>query len=166
MDPSYITPFITSIRNVFSTMLQLELEVGQPTIKKTSGTLYDVSGIIGMNGDVQGSVVLSIQGETAIRIVALFTGEEMTLENPDFADAIGELLNMVCGGAKALFPGNSVNISIPSVVTGKEHQVSQPKDAPCVVIPCSCDCGELAIEIAIKTVQKQSADSNSAATTA
>jgi len=166
MDPSYITPFITSIRNVFSTMLQLELEVGTPTIKKTTGTLHDVSGIIGMNGDVQGSVVLSLQGETAIRIVALFTGEELTLDDPDFADAIGELINMVCGGAKALFPGDSVNISIPSVVTGKGHFISQPKDAPCVILPCTSDCGELAIEIAIKTNQPQSASADSQAATA
>jgi chemotaxis protein CheX len=166
MDPSYITPFITSVRNVFSTMLQLELEVGQPTIKKTTGTLHDVSGIIGMNGDVQGSVVLSLHGETAVRIVALFTGEEMAMDNPDFADAIGELINMICGGAKALFPGNSVSISIPSVVTGKGHIVSQPKDAPCVMLPCTSDCGELAIEIAIKTVQTQTADASSATATA
>ena len=35
MDPKYISPFITSIKNVFSTMLQLDLEVGEPSIKST-----------------------------------------------------------------------------------------------------------------------------------
>ena len=150
MDPKYISPFITSIKNVFSTMLQLDLEVGEPSIKSTPGSEYDVSGIIGLSGAVSGSVVLSFPSDTSKRIVALFTGEELAISHPDFADAVGELVNMVSGGAKSQFSAGNVSISIPSVVTGKGHQVVMPKDTPCVVIPCSSDCGNLAIEIAIE----------------
>ena len=52
MDPSYITPFITSIRNVFSTMMQLDLTPGTPTIKETRGPRHEVSGIVTMDGGV------------------------------------------------------------------------------------------------------------------
>lgn len=151
MDPRYITPFIKSIQNVFGTMLQLPVEVGEPSIKSGTSPTHDVSGIIGMSGDVTGSIVLSFESGAAESIVALFAGEQMSISSPDFADAIGELVNMVSGGAKALFPdGSTVSISCPSVVTGSGHTVTRPSDIPCVVVPCSTDCGEVVIEIAIR----------------
>jgi hypothetical protein len=36
------------------------------------------------------------------------------------------------------------------VIVGKDHTVARQSDIPCVVIPCSTDCGDLYIEIAIK----------------
>ena len=150
MDPKFVTAFIKSISNVFSTMLQLPVEVGEPTIKTGDEHPYDVSGIIGMSGEVVGSVVLSFPRDTAERIVAIFTGEQMSIDSDDFPDAIGELVNMVAGGAKGMFGGHEVNISCPSVIVGKDHAVSRLKGVPCVLIPCSTDCGEVVIEIAIQ----------------
>ncbi len=150
MDASYIKPFIASIQNVFSTMLQLPVTVGTPRIKDRTGPAFDVSGLIGMSGDVTGSVVLSLPRDTAERVVSLFCGQELTLESPDFADAVGELVNMICGGAKAMFTGKKVSISCPSVVVGQGHTVARQTDVPCIQIPCTTDCGELVIEIAIQ----------------
>ncbi len=158
MDPAFITPFIASIQNVFSTMLQLRVDILDPQIKQTPAASYDVSGIIGMSGDVVGSIVLSFPAETASRVVSIFAGAPLDPSSPDFADAVGELVNMVSGNAKGKFPGNRrVNISTPSVVVGKNHTVGRPKDVPCIVIPCRCDCGDMAIEIAIR--QCDTADS-------
>lgn len=150
MDASYITPFIASIQHVFSTMLQLPVSVGEPRVKTGTAATYDVSGIIGMSGDVTGSIVLSFPKGTAERLVSLFCGSELTSSSPDFADAVGELVNMVSGNAKANFQGKKVSISCPSVVVGPDHTVSTQSETPCVVIPCTTDCGELAIEIAIR----------------
>ncbi len=55
MDPTYIKPFISSIQNVFSTMLQLPVTVKEPVHQGREHHAYDVSGIIGMTGDVIGS---------------------------------------------------------------------------------------------------------------
>lgn len=150
MDASYIKPFIASIQNVFSTMMQLPVTVLPPKIKDNPGMTYDVSGIIGLSGDVVGSVVLSFPKDTAERIVSLLTGSPMTADSPDFADAIGEIVNMVSGGAKASFTGKKVSISCPSVVVGTGHKVAKQTDAPTIVIPCATDCGEVAIEVTIQ----------------
>ena len=150
MDASYITPFVSSIQNVFTTMLQLSVEVGDPRIKTDGNASYDVSGVIGMSGDVMGSIVLSFPIDTAESVVSLFCGESLSSESGDFADAIGELVNMVSGGAKASFTGKRVSISCPSVVVGSNHSISQQKDVPCVVIPCITNCGEFSIEVAIQ----------------
>lgn len=166
MDAKYITPFIQSIQNVFSTMLQLQVTVKEPKVKSGSSCSYDVSGIIGLSGDVVGSVVLSFPTGTAERIVALFTGMELASDHEDFADAIGELVNMVSGGAKGMFKDRAVSISCPSVVLGSGHKIASPKDIPCIVIPCDTDCGELAIEIMVddrKSKQEQEATSSQTA---
>jgi chemotaxis protein CheX len=150
MDAAYIKPFIASIQNVFSTMLQLQVTVQAPYLKAADSPTQDISGIIGMSGDVVGSVVLSFPTSAAENVVALFCGQRLTAGTPDFADAIGELVNMVCGGAKALFRDKKVSISCPSVVIGAGHTVARQSDVPCVVIPCATDCGTLNIEVSIK----------------
>lgn len=167
MDAAYITPFIASIQNVFATMMQLKVTIGDPHIKNDQHTTYDISGIIGMSGDVVGSVVVSFPENTATACVALFSGTQLETNNPDFADAIGELVNMISGGAKGMFQGKKkVSISCPSVVVGKGHTVARQKDTPCVVIPCITDCGELVIEIAIRETQAAAQTSGAATATA
>lgn len=150
MDQSYIMPFIKSVQNVFEMMIKLPVQIGEPSLKKGGEPSYDVSGIIGMSGDVEGSVVLSFPTATAERIVALFVGEELQHTHGDFADAIGELVNMVTGGAKAQFTGKQVTISCPSVVIGSNHMIHGRKDVVCVSMPCQSDCGDFMVEIAFK----------------
>lgn len=151
MDPAFITPFIAAIQNVFSTMLQLPVTIGEARLKESAATTFDVSGIIGMSGDVTGSVVLSFPSATAIRLVSLFTGQELKPTDPDFADAVGELTNMISGNAKGLFGQKKrVSISTPNVIVGREHIVARPREIPCIAIPCTTDCGELVIEVAIQ----------------
>jgi len=167
MDPVFTAAFIKSISNVFSTMLQLPVEVGEPSIKTGDEHPFDVSGIIGMSGEVVGSVVLCFPGDTAERIVAIFTGETMGIDSEDFPDAIGELVNMVAGGAKGMFDDREVSISCPSVIIGKNHNVSRLKGVPCVLIPCSTDCGEVVIEVAIQDRKlAEGADASAASATA
>ncbi len=150
MDQSYIIPFIKSVQNVFETMLQLPVQMGQPELKQPGDAGHDVSAIIGMSGDVEGSVVLSFPTTTAERVVALFTGTELDAGHEDFADAVGELVNMVSGGAKAQFDGKEVTISCPSVVVGQSHQVYGRKDVVAICIPCESDCGEFNVEVSIR----------------
>ena len=149
MDPAYITPFVSSISNVFETMLQLPVNVGSPAIKNTGAPTYDVSGIIGMTGDVEGTVVLSFPTSTAERAVTLFTGMELKADHEDFADAIGELVNMVSGGAKAQFNGKNVGISTPTVIVGSQHNVYGRKEMTTIEIPCSSDVGDFNVEVAM-----------------
>ena len=164
MDAIYIKPFIASISNVFSTMMQLPVTVQAPSVKPAEGPSSDVSGIIGMSGDVRGSVVLSFSNTTAENIVALFCGQKYGAGTPDFADAIGELVNMVSGGAKALFKDRKVSISCPSVVLGVNHILAKQSDVPTVVIPCATDCGIVNIEVSIKDARTPATPADAPAT--
>ncbi|MDX2115032.1 MAG: chemotaxis protein CheX [Planctomycetota bacterium] len=150
MDSTLILPFIKSTQNIFGTMFQMEVSCGAPEVKRSEHPSHDVSAIISMSGDIEGSVVLSFPMDTARRAVAVFTGSDGPMSDEDLSDAVGELVNMIAGGAKAQFQGRNVAISCPSVVIGPSHAVFGAKDIVRVVIPCSCDCGDFNVEVLIK----------------
>lgn len=149
MDVKFINPFVNSIMNVFETMLGTKVQIGKPMLKSEDMVTAEVSGIIGLSGDVQGSVVLSFPGNVACKVASQFSGEEMTVEHADFTDAIGELANMVAGNAKKDFVGYNASISLPSVIIGPGHKVSQSKASPFLVIPCNTDLGKFNVEVAL-----------------
>ncbi len=151
MIAEYITPFIDSTRSVLDTMLQMKTEFGKPEMRASIPSAnHDVSGIISMSGDVIGSVVLGFPMDSAVKMVAKFVGMEMAPDSEDFSDAIGELVNMISGGAKAKFEGKSVSIGCPSIVIGSGHIVQSPKDSMCIAIPFSCESGRFEVEVSIK----------------
>ena len=127
MDPAYITPFVSSISNVFETMLQLPVNVGAPSIKSDSAPTYDVSGIIGMTGDVEGTVVLSFPTATAERAVAVYRHGDASRKMM-ISDAIGELVNMVSGGMRSAVRWQERWHLDPTVVMGSGHNVPWPQE--------------------------------------
>ena len=149
MEAKYITPFVHAVKNVFKTMLQVEVELGEPLLRRPGEPAHDVSGIIGMSGELSGTVVLSFPTDTACRIVSLFVGMEVDSDSEDFADAVGELVNMVTGNAKAEIQDGHVNITCPSIVVGQSHTVFQQKNRPVIELPCDCSCGEFCVMISI-----------------
>jgi chemotaxis protein CheX len=158
MDARSIAHFVASTQQVFSTMLSLSVTAGKPyTVSAVPRFENEVSGIIGMSGDLQGMVVLSFPTATAKGAIQAFTGMEMDPASADFADAVGELVNMISGAAKAKFEGKNVSISCPSVVIGKGHRVQQPSDAVCITIPFTCPAGEFSVEVAIKPAKSAAA---------
>jgi chemotaxis protein CheX len=67
---------------------------------------------------------------------------------------VGELANMIAGGAKKDL-GCVASISCPSVVIGPGHTIARLSDVPCIVIPCKTPVGDFAVEINIKPATVQ-----------
>lgn len=157
MDAGDIMPFIASAKTVFQTMLATDITPGRPSAcPLVPSFANDVSGIIGLSGDVVGMVVLSFPASTAEKVVEAFAGMAMPVDSPDFSDAVGELVNMISGAAKAKLEGRTVSISCPSVVVGHGHKVQQPSDSLCMYIPFESPMGRFGIEVALKTAAAQS----------
>jgi len=152
IDARLILPFVKSVRMVFWTMVRVQTTVLRPHLKTEPAPSYDVSGIIGFSGDVVGSVVVSFQGAAARKLAARFAGSEMELNSPDFADAIGELANMVVGSAKKDLGVAAAHITLPSVIIGAGHVVRRLSDVPCIVIPVQTPVGDFCVEVNIRTV--------------
>ena len=149
IDSTLIVPFFGSIRAVFNTMLHTQITVGAPYLRNDDKATHMVSTIVGFSGQLTGSVTVSFTAESASKIASEFAGTPLDLQSPDFADAIGELANMIAGAAKKHLAGSS-SITIPSVVIGPDHAIARHRDIPCVVIPCTCQAGPFTVEVSIK----------------
>jgi chemotaxis protein CheX len=151
MNVEYINPFLLAVQNVFDTMINMPYKLGKPAIKKSDTTAFDVSGIIGISGEVIGCIVVSFSTPIALKVGSCLLGEELTKVDGDCTDAIGEVANMVAGDAKKRFPKANTTISVPSVIIGS-HKVAYPSGLPIISIPCETEAGQFAIEVALKEV--------------
>ncbi len=159
MKVEYINPFVTSITSVFATMLDCRISRGKPFVKEGFQPHYEVSGIIRLSGKATGTVVLSL--ETA---VALAATEAMLLERPpeinsDVVDAVGELTNIVAGGAKAKLEHFALSASLPSVIIGREHTLEFPSNVTPISIPFDCPWGGVILDVGL--VENPAQDSGS-----
>jgi chemotaxis protein CheX len=149
MNSKLIMPFMAAVLDVFQKMAGVKTTIGKPFIKTEAGSAYEVCGIIGFSGEITGSVVLSFSDSAAEKLVEAFAGVSMKRSDPDFADAVGELANMVAGSAKKGL-GALASISVPSVVIGKGFSIALTHAYPCLVIPCGSPFGDFAVEVSIK----------------
>ena len=147
MKASYVNPFIKSVCNTFGTMCDIQVSPGKPIRCSDKPDRNDVSAIIGFSGDAAGSVVIRFSFEVAANVATAFAKTEITPQHDDFADALGELANMVAGGAKGKFDGLSIDISLPSVVIGEHHLFPVSRNSPRISIPCTTTAGKFHVDV-------------------
>jgi len=153
MDVRHINAFLEATKAVFSSMVKLPVTFEKPELG-TRKEPYDVSGVIGLSGDVVGSVIVGFSKMSAVQIASSFAGSRLEVGTADFADAIGELANMIAGGAKAKFEGQAVSIGCPSVIIAPSHQISSPSSATSICIHCNTAAGRFTIDVAIQSSVK------------
>lgn len=138
MDAVYINPFINALVHAMETMIGISPERGTPYLKREHATQGDVSAIIGFAGpNVTGSVALSLPTLVALKVYSLMMGEKVYRITSDVQDVVGELANIVAGGAKTELSTRNLgfNISIPTVVVGPGHTLGHKGDVPVIVVP-------------------------------
>lgn len=150
MKAEYINPFINAAKNVIQTMAKINVENAKPHLKNGTTTFGKVSGIIGMaSANISGNMIISFQEQCILNIVAKMLMEPIKdgIDN-DVVDAVGELTNMICGGAKAELSklGHSFDLATPTMVVGKDIEISNYSNAPTVVIPLSTEYGDFVLE--------------------
>ena len=79
--------------------------------------MHAVSGVIGLSGRAKGTIVLNLSEWVALQAASAMHLSECAEVNEEEVDAVGELTNMVAGGAKAQFEQDQLTASLPSVVT-------------------------------------------------
>jgi len=147
MRVEYINPFIRSLDHTFMTMLGCEGRRGQISIKSNSSPHYEISGIIGLSGRAIGTVVLNLSEGVALKAASHMLMCETTEINADVVDAVGELANVVAGAAKSELESYQLTASLPSVITGRHHEVRFPSNVTPICVPFDTKWGPLALEV-------------------
>jgi len=156
MDVSYINPFITATSQLFATMIQVQLTLGKPSIRKPDDRLfklYRISAAIDLQGGVSGRVAISLSPQVAYALGGALAGRPFEKPDAELLDAIGEIANMIVGGAKTTLPdGGSVRISTPQVMA--THLLEYPAGLPVIIIPFDTPAGRFVLETALRVAAK------------
>ncbi len=149
MKAEYLNPFLQATINVLSTMARMSPKPGKPAVKEDDTAVGDITGIIGLTGEQNGSLAVSFSESCALKIVENMMGEKYDKLNEEVADAVGELTNMISGDARAQLQKLGFNFSaaIPTIVRGKDHSIRHiPQGGTTLMIPFTTDNGDFYIE--------------------
>ena len=152
MDANLINPFIDATLNVLGTMASTKAEHGKPYLKKDKVARGDVTGVIGMTGETNGTISVSFTENSILAIASNMFGEEIKELNEEIKDAAGEITNMISGQARKILDelGRTLHGAIPSVIMGKNHTLTHMTTSPVIAIPFSTDNGDFTIEVCIE----------------
>ncbi len=147
----YINPIIHSTLNTFEVMLN-------STAKRTGLGLScgrmerpTLSAVISLSGVTKGTIVLNVENEVALNIMDRMLGEKPPMINDEVRDAVGELVNMIAGGAKAQMEQLKLILGIPNMIDGENYMLHFPSDMePAMTIQFESDIGPFTIDFSFK----------------
>ncbi len=154
MKAEHINPFLNSLANTFKTMLACEIHRGELHLKDSDSPSYSISGVIGLSGKAVGTVVINLSEVVAIKAASAMLMTELTEVNEDVLDAVGEIANMVAGGAKAELEEYQLSVSLPNVVVGDPHEIHFPSNTTPICVPYDSDWGPLKLEVGLELVHE------------
>lgn len=152
MDANLINPFINATIHVLDTMAFTKCKADKPYLKKDDRAKGDVSGVIGITGEANGTVSVTFDESSILKIVSNMFGEEMTELDGEVSDAVGEITNMISGNARRELEekGRLFHAAVPSVISGKNHVIRHYTDGPKIAIPFETEGGNFTIEVCLE----------------
>jgi chemotaxis protein CheX len=148
----FINPFIEATVHVFQTVAAMPIRRQGVLVRPDTVCLGDISGIMGLSGGTSGCVAISLPQELALLVVSrmLQTPPEPELSQ-ETCDAIGEVVNMIAGHAKALLTRTHYRfrLGIPTVAVGRHHEITSRQGLPHLVVLFEAEEHSLALQLAL-----------------
>jgi len=162
MNVEFINPFLNAILNVLSTMAMTEAKAGKPYIKTSDFAHGEITGMIGLAGSiVRGSLAINFSREAILYIAKQMLGEEFTKIDETVQDVVGEITNMVSGGARKTLgeKGYKIESAIPTMITGMNHIITHKSTGPTIIVPFEIEgAGNFFVEVNFETSKTPNAD--------
>ncbi len=128
---------IDGTKEVFSTMLMVELETGKIIDGSGGDVDSNLTSMLGLGKDIKGMLAVHCPAAVAKDITGTFLGVEVTELGDDVKDAIGEIANMVAGSLKIFFQEHDITIelAIPTTVVGRSFKTAGMSGAKRTAVP-------------------------------
>ncbi len=156
-DTKIVQAFIDSSKALFSTMFDCKLQNGKiADAVDMSQNRRATTAIIGMGGDLKGTLAIAMPERTAVAVVSKMLEKNVQPDDSQMTDGMAELVNMVAGGAKPYLEKVeklSMNLSLPSVTEGKIFRADMEEDIPWLCVPFQCELGDFQIFLAARAQQ-------------
>jgi len=157
MNVNFINPVLTSILNVLSTMAHIEPKVGTPKRKDINEIVHgrNITGVMSMVGRKgNASIALTFSEAAILHIANEMLHGEFTVIDGMVIDLVGELANMVLGGAKSELEkeGYFFQLSLPTIILGCDYLIAHKTNAPIIMLPFTMLEGEFVVEAGYEEV--------------
>jgi len=130
---SEISVFINGVLRYFDTSVQQVAECGTPYLALARfPEVSDYTGMIKVSGKRDGVVYFT--APKGMLCVMLMRMQETDMSHDNLCDLVGEIANTLSGNARRDF-GSQFNISVPTVVHGRNTPVDYPPNTRPIVIP-------------------------------
>lgn len=149
MRVEYINPFYKATIDVFRIMLNLDVKRGQLRAVEELVPVSEANVVIGVTGDLRGSLLYSFPKQMALDMVSIMAGMSMTKLDAFVSSALGEVANIISGNAVTYLAANELTceISPPQVFVGTDGSLSMSTERA-VVLPLITELGTLEVHSA------------------
>lgn len=149
----FVNPLVASLLNVLKTMAGVELD-SQPIEKNTNALILgDISSSMGMtSAELYGTFSITLDASLALHLMESMLGEKSDEINDEVTDMLGEITNMVAGGAKRAFEQEGINFEMenPVIVVGPSHRIEHKSRHSIIHAPFTSQWGNLSIQVSVK----------------
>lgn len=140
-----VNPLIESTIDAFSLMMDVSCRKQGLSLKNPSTAMYSISAVIGLTGQIAGTLCLNVSEGAAFNIVKRMVDIEVTEVNRLVCDCIGEFSNVIAGSAKDRVAELELEIGMPTLVHGEDHHLNFPSDCHPIVVDFESDVGPFRI---------------------
>lgn len=153
MKAEFLNPFVKSVIGIIGDTISETPVKGKIYLRdKYPYKTEDVAIIVGIAGKLSGQLVLSLNDECARSIAAVMLMEEQVADLDEFAQsALAEMANMITANATIGLSeaGYTCDITPPSVITGKQMEISCKDEIKTIVIPLELSMGKIDVNISL-----------------
>ena len=160
MNVNFINPVLASMLNVLTTMAHIEPKVGAPKIKDKNAFVQgkNITGVMSMVGSRgNASIALTFSEAAIVHIAKNMLPGEISKIDGMVIDLVGELANMVLGGAKTTLEsgGYFFTLSLPTIILGSDYLIAHKTNAPIIVLPFTMPEGEFIVEAGYEEISSK-----------
>lgn len=151
MNVKFLNPFIDAVFEVLRVETSLDVTRGSLSLENDPFITSDVTVVISLVGQVDGSVFYCMSESMALGLVSRMMGEDYPVFDSLAQSGVAELGNVITGRAsiKLAESGYEATISPPTLIEGSDATIST-LDRPRLVVPLQSEIGELCIYLALR----------------
>lgn len=151
MEAAIVNTVIEAALHILSATSGITPKLNRPFNKKSRLAAGDVSGLIAVKGEVEGSISITFTAKCILAVVSAMFSEEITEINNDVKDAAGEITNMIAGriNTKLAEMGKKCRAEMKEVRLEKNHPLEHVPERQVFSIPFEAPSGSFSIEICV-----------------
>ena len=130
---SEVGVFVTGVLHYFGTTVQQAAQCGTPHLALSERPeVSDYTGVVRITGKRVGLVAFT--APKSMLSVMLMRMQETDMSHENLCDLVGEITNTLSGNARRDF-GQQFQISVPSIIAGRDSILDYPQASRPIVIP-------------------------------